>query len=76
MDLQPVREHILARKARMLQLQMDLEEERCKVLQIDSRLDELLTTASHFVDKSQDILEVLTSRIIRAEDDREVPAGI
>ena len=37
-DLQPFKEHILAQKAKMLQLQTALEDKRCKVLQIDNRL--------------------------------------
>ena len=50
--LQPFKEHILAQKARMLQLQIALEEERCKVLQIDNRLGEIMETSSYFVDRS------------------------
>ena len=34
-DLQPFKEHVLAQKAKMLKLQTAIEEERCKVLQID-----------------------------------------
>ena len=60
----------------MLHLQTALEEERCQVLQIDSRLDKILDTASYFVDRSQDILEILTTRIARAENNEEVPAEL
>ena len=60
----------------MLHLQTALEEERCQVLQIDSRLEEILETASYFVDRSQDILEVLTTRIARVENEEEVPAEL
>ena len=31
---------------------MCIEEERCKILQIDSRLEEILETTSYFVDRS------------------------
>ena len=58
-DLQPTKEHIQAQKAKVLHLQTALEEERCQILQVDSRLEEILETASYFVDRSQDILEVL-----------------
>ena len=34
-NLQPFKEHVLAQKAKMLQLQTTIEGERCKVLQID-----------------------------------------
>ena len=37
----------------MLQLQTALEDERCKVLQIDNRLEEIMETSSYFMDRSQ-----------------------
>ena len=49
-NLQPFKEYILAQKAQMLQLQTALEEERCKVLQIESRLQEIMETSSYFID--------------------------
>ena len=51
----------------MHQLQVAIEEERCKILQVDNRLEEILETSSYFVDRSQDILEVLTGRMERLE---------
>ena len=60
----------------MLQLQTALEEERCKVLQIDSRLEEIMETSSYFADWSQEVLEVLSARMARPEDDAETPAGL
>ena len=75
-DLQPFKEHVLAQKAKMLQLQTAIEEERCKVLQIDGRLEEILETSSYFVDRSQDVLEVLTARMARLENNEETPAEL
>ena len=60
----------------MLQLQTAVEDERCRVLQIDGRLEEILETASYFVDKSQDVLEVLTARMARLENNEETPAEL
>ena len=60
----------------MLQLQTALEEDRCKVLQIDSRLEEIMETSSYFVDRSQDVLEVLNARMERLESNAEVPAEL
>ena len=57
----------------MLQLQTALEEERCKVLQMDSKLEEIIETSSYFVDRSQDVLEVLNAILVRPEDDAEIP---
>ena len=60
----------------MLQLQTAIEGERCKVLQVDSRLEEILETSSYFADRSQDILEVLTARMERLENNEETPAEL
>ena len=75
-DLQPFNEHVLAQKAKMLQLQTAIEEERCKVLQIDGRLEKILETSSYFVDRSQDVMEVLTARMTRLENNEETPAEL
>ena len=40
---------------------------------MDSRLEEIIETASYFVDRSQDVLEVLNTRMARPEDDAEIP---
>ena len=60
----------------MLQLQTALEEDRCKVLQIDSRLEEIMETSSYFVDRSQDVLEVLNARMERLGRNAEVPSEL
>ena len=43
-NIQPLKEHFLAQQRRMHQLQLSIEEEICKVLQIDNRLEEILET--------------------------------
>ena len=60
----------------MHQLQMAIEEERCKVLQVDNRLEEILETSSYFIDRSQDILEVPTGRMARLQTNEETPAEL
>ena len=55
---------------------MSIEEERCKILQTDYRLEDILETTSYFVDRSQDILEVLSERIVRIETNEEIPANL
>ena len=67
---------MLTQKTKMLRLQMAIEEERCKVLQVDGRLEEILETSSYFVDRSQNILEVLTTRMARLEKNEEAPAEL
>ena len=63
----------MAQRAKMHQLQVAIEEERCKVLQVDSWLEEILETSSYFIDILQDILEVLTGRMARLELNEETP---
>ena len=38
-DVQPLKEHALAQRRRIHQLKMCIEEERCKILQMDGRLE-------------------------------------
>ena len=55
---------------------MCVEEERCKILQIDSRLEEILDTMSYFLDRSKGILEILTRRIAWIEANEEPPVEL
>ena len=75
-NIQPFKEHVLAQRSKMQRLQVSIEEERCKVLQIDNRLEEILETSSYFIDISQDILEVLIGRIARLEANEEIHADL
>ena len=45
-------------------------------MQVDNRLEEILETSSYFVDRSQDILEVLTGRMARLKANEEIPADL
>ena len=60
----------------MVQLQTTIEEERCKVLHVDGQLEEIMETSSYFVDRSQDVLEVLTARMARLENNEETPTEL
>ena len=57
-------------------MQMCVEEERCKILQIDSRLEEILDTTSYFLDRSREILEILTGRIVWIETNEDSPTEL
>ena len=76
MDVQPLKEHVLTQRRKIHHPQMCIEEERCKIVQIDRRLEEILDTTSYFIDRSQDILEVLTGRIVWIETNEEPPAEL
>ena len=47
-DFQPLKEHVLTQRRKIHHLQKCVEEERCKILQIDSILEEILDTTSYF----------------------------
>ena len=46
------------------------------MLQINGQLKEILETASYFVDRSQEVLEVPTLRMARLENNEETPADL
>ena len=75
-DVQPLKEHVLAQRRKIHHLQMCVEEGRCNILQIDIRLEELLDTTSYFLDRSQEILDILTGRIVWIETNEEPPAEL
>ena len=45
-------------------------------MQVDSRLEEILDTASYFVDRYQDIFKILNGRIVWIETNEETPAEL
>ena len=51
-------------------------EERLKVQQIDIRLEEIVSTTSYFLDRTQDILETLRGRMAWVEANKEYLADI
>ena len=55
---------------------MCIKEERCKILQIETRLEEILDTTSYFLDRSQEILEILMGRMVWIETNKESPAEL
>ena len=65
---------MLQKKIHQMQLQM--VEEIFKVQQIDIRLEEIVNTASYFLDRTQDILETLQGRMTWVEANKEFPADI
>ena len=57
-------------------MQMCMEEESCNILQIDSRLEEILDTTSYFLDRSQEILEILIGRMVWIETNKDSPTEL
>ena len=75
-DIQPLKEHVLTQRKRIHQIQIRIENERCKILQIDTRLEEIVDTTSYFLDRSQDILEMIKGRMVWVETNKEYPAEL
>ena len=46
-----------------------------KVLQVEARLEDILSIASHFKDKTQDILEIIQGHLTCLETTKEPPAN-
>ena len=75
-DVQPLKEHVITQTRKIHHLQMCVVEEKCKILQIDITLEEILDTMSYFLDRSQEIIEILTGRIVWIETNEEPPAEL
>ena len=75
-DIQPLKEHVLIQRKRIHQIQIRIEDERCKILQIDTRREEIVDTTSYFLDRSQDILEILKGRMVWVETNKEFPTEL
>ena len=63
-DIEPLKKHALMIRKKIHQIQLQIAEERFKVQQIDIRLEELVSIASYFLDRTQDILETLRRRMV------------
>ena len=72
-NIQPLKEHVLIQTKRIHQIHIRIEDERCKNFQIDTKLEEIVDTTSYFLDRSQDILEILKARMVWVEAIRNIP---
>ena len=75
-DVEPLKKHSLTLKNKIHQMQLQMVEDRFKVKQIEIRLEEIINTASYFLDRTQDILETLQGRMIWVETNKESPTDI
>ena len=70
-DIEPLKKHDLILRNNIHQIQIQIEEERFKVQQIDIRLEEIVDTTSYFLDRTQDILENMRGRMTWVEENKE-----
>ena len=62
-DIEPLKNHALMIIKKIHQIKLQIAEEIFKVQQIDIRLEEIVNTASYFLDRTHDILETLWGRM-------------
>ena len=75
MDIEPLIKHFLMLKRKFYQMQLQIAYEMLKVWQVEARLGEIASTTSHFLDKTQDILEILQVSLTWLEKTKEPPAN-
>ena len=75
-NIRPLKKHALMLLKKIHQMQLQMVEERFKVQQIDIILEEIVNTASYFLDRTQNILETLRGRMTWVEENKEYPIDI
>ena len=58
-DIEPLTKHALMLRNKIYQMQLQIVDEMLKGCQLEARLKEISGIASHFKDKTQDVLEIL-----------------
>ena len=54
-------------------MHLKIAEEMLKVQQVETRLEEIVSTASYFLDRTQDILEIIQGHLTWFETTKEPP---
>ena len=72
-DIEPLKKHVLALRSKIHQMQLQMAEEMLKFQQVETRLEEIVSIASYFLDRTQDILEILQGRLTWLETTKEPP---
>ena len=73
-DIEPLKKHALTLRSKIHQMQLQITEEMLKVQQVETRMEEIVSTTSYFLDMTQDILEILQGRLTWLETTKEPPA--
>ena len=69
--IEPLNKHALALRNKIHLMQLQMAEEMLKVQQVETRLEEIVSIASYFLDRTQDILEILQGRLAWLETTKE-----
>ena len=52
MDIEPLKKHALTLKSKIHQMQLQIAEVMLKVQKVETRLEEIVSTASYFLDRT------------------------
>ena len=74
-NIEPLTKHALMLRSKIYQMQLQIADEMLKVRQVQGRLEEIVSTASHFKDKTQYILKILQGSLNWLETTKEPPAN-
>ena len=56
-------------------MQLQIAEEMLKVQQVETRMEEIVSTMTYFLDRIQDILEILQGHLTSLETTKEPPTN-
>ena len=74
-DIEPLKKHALMLKSKIYQMQLQIADEILKVQKVETRLEEIVSTTSYCLDRTQDILEIIQGRLTWLETTKEPPAN-
>ena len=72
--IEPLKKLSLTLRSKIDQIQLQITKEMLKVQQVETRLEEIVSVASYFLDRTQDILEILQGHLNWLETTKEPPA--
>ena len=73
MYIELLKKHALTLRSKIHQIHLQMAEEMLKVQQLEIRLEEIVSTTSYFLDRTQDILEILQGCMTWLETTKEPP---
>ena len=74
-DIEQLKKHALTLRSKIHQMQLQMAEEMLKVQQVETRLEEIVSTSSYFLYKTQDISEIILGCLTWLETTKELPAN-
>ena len=74
-DIEPLMKHALMLRSKIYQMQLQIADEMLKFWQVETRLEEIVSTTSCILDKTQDILDILQGCLTWLETTKEPPSN-